>query len=549
MMKRSPIIVVGAMVAALVAGPTAGAASSGTRWVATATRAYPLRSATRLGAAPATTPLRLVIGLRLRNRAALVAAIRSGRTMSTSRFVATYAPTDTQVRAVESYLARHAFRNISPAANRLLITATATVAQASSAFDTSIARYRQNGRVVLANTRDARVPASLGGTVAAVLGLNTANRMSARPRVAKNRPSECAVPGTGYPCTYNPAGFWKAYNATRVTTGRATSIAIFANGALRGVLRDLRTFESANGLPKVPVTIVRTGKASSDTSGADEWALDTQYSTGMAKTVKRLYVYDAPSLEDADVSVAFNKFAAQNVARAASASFGECEFAASLGGSMEVDDNSMMQAAAQGQTVFASSGDTGGFCPVAVAVNGVPAGAPDVNYPASSPWAVSVGGTTLVTGGDGSYRNELAWLAGGGGPSYFEPAPATQASVLPPVGTVCGSAGVPCGRGVPDLAMDADPNSGANVYVDGTRAGIGGTSLSSPLALGVWARLQTAHRNRLGFAGKAVYAAAGTRAFHDIVVGDIGPYPATPGWDYATGLGTFDVRAAVANIR
>ena len=84
------------------------------------------------------------------------------------------------------------------------------------------------------------------------------------------------------------------------------------------MIKDLRKFESANGLPKVGVTIVRTGPASSDTSGADEWALDTQSSTGMAKTVKRLYVYDARSLSDADISVAFNKFAAQNVARAAS---------------------------------------------------------------------------------------------------------------------------------------------------------------------------------------------------------------------------------------
>ena len=198
------------------------------------------------------------------------------------------------------------------------------------------------------------------------------------------------------------------------------------------MIKDLRTFESANGLPKVPVTIVRTGPASFDTSGADEWALDTQSSTGMARTVKRLYVYDAPSLSDADISVAFNKFAAQNVAHAQH-SIRRVEFAASLGGSMAVDDNSMMQAAAQGQTVFASSGDTGGFCPVAGGVNGVPAGAPDVNFPASSPWAVSVGGTTLITGSDGGlYSNEIAWLAGGGGPSYFEPAPCPGPGVRAP---------------------------------------------------------------------------------------------------------------------
>jgi len=110
-----------------------------------------------------------------------------------------------------------------------------------------------------------------------------------------------------------------------------------------------------------------------------------------------------------------------------------------------------------------------------------------------------------VTGASGAYSNEIAWVAGGGGPSLFEAARGYQQGVAPPVG-----------RGVPDVAMDADPNSGANVYVNGQPEGVGGTSLSSPLALGVWARMQSARGNRLGFAGKRLYAARGTTAFHDI---------------------------------
>jgi len=101
----------------------------------------------------------------------------------------------------------------------------------------------------------------------------------------------------------------------------------------------------------------------------------------------------------------------------------------------------------------------------------------------------------------------------------------------------------PVGKTVPDVAMDADPDSGANVYVDGTPEGVGGTSLSSPLTLGVWARLESAHSNGLGFAGPLLYAQSGSAGFHDIILGDTGPYPATPGYDLATGLGTFDVSA------
>ncbi|MGH9060870.1 MAG: S53 family peptidase, partial [Acidimicrobiales bacterium] len=364
-------------------------------------------------------------------------------------------------------------------------------------------------------------------------------------------PSSCVIPGVGYPCTYNPQGFWKAYDATSASTGANTSVAIFAEGNLTQTVKDLRTEESANGLPQVPTTIVPTGPASSDTSGADEWDMDTQYSTGMAQSVSQLYIYDATSLSDSDLTLAFNQFASQNVAKAASASFGECEFQAYLDGSMAADDQAFAQAAAQGQTVFTSSGDTGGFCPVAPN-NGVPAGVPDVSYPASSPFVVSVGGTTLVTNADGSYQQEAAWLAGGGGVSYFE-APGRWQSTDGPVGTiaaaVCGAqAPVACGRTVPDVAMDADPNSGANVYVNGQPTGIGGTSLSSPLSLGVWARLTTAN-TALGFAAPSLYAANGTPAFHDIVLGNTGPYPATPGYDLATGIGTFDVAKAQTTIK
>ncbi len=527
----------------VVSSPAGGAAA---RWSATATRAEKLVGAKKLGTAAPGTPMRVVLALRLRDVSGLRRAIASHHVMSVPQFVDRYAPTASQVRAVSTYLRRE---GLTPhvASNRMLVVANGTAGAVSAAFDTHIERFRQHGRNVFANTAAARVPGSLASTVGAVLGLNNTNFVSARPRVA-SAPSSCLVSGVGYPCVYNPAGFWSAYDATSSPTGASTSIAIFAEGALGGVVSDLRTEEAANGLPQVPVTIVPTGPASSDTSGVDEWDLDTQYSTGMAGTTKQLYLYDASSLSNADLTVSFNAFAAQNVAKAASASFGECEFAAALDGSMLADDNAFMEAAAQGQTVFASSGDTGGFCPVGAAVNGVPAGAPDVSYPASSPWVVGVGGTTLVTNTDGSYQDEVAWVAGGGGPSLFEAPPASQSGVAPPAGTLCGAVAVACGRGVPDVAMDADPNSGANVYVGGQPVGVGGTSLSSPLALGVWARMESAAANGLGNAGPLLYAAFGTPAFHDVVLGDTGPYPALPGYDYATGIGTFDVAQAVARI-
>ena len=111
--------------------------------------------------------------------------------------------------------------------------------------------------------------------------------------------------------------------------------------------------------------------------------------------------------------------------------------------------------------------------------------------------------------------------------------------------------------------MDADPNTGALVYVNGVATGVGGTSLASPLSLGVWARLETYHSNALGFAAPLYYQeyknhttdTAGIYVpptppvgaldqyiggFHDVLVGTNG-LVALPGFDYTTGLGTFDI--------
>jgi pseudomonalisin len=408
-----------------------------------------------------------------------------------------------------------------------------------------------NGASGFANLTAAKVPASLSGAVTSVLGLNDVFAMQT-PKLtttslgtAAAQPARsCTLTGVPYLCTYDPQGLQAAYDATSAPTGASTTEAIFAEGDLTQVVADLRQEESDNGLPQVPVTIDQTGAASTDTSGADEWDMDTQYSTGMAQNVKSLILYDASSLDDADLTASFAAFASQDTAQAGSASFGGCEFESELDGSMAADDELFEEAAAQGQTVFASAGDTGGFCSD-LAINGVPAGIPDVEYPASSPYVVGVGGTSLLTNSDGSYDNELAWTAGGGGPSLLEAQPSWQASD----GLVGSIAGLVGKRTVPDIAMDADPNSGADVDVDGTYEGVGGTSLASPLALGVWDRVESANGNAAGFAAPKLYAAAGTSVFHDVTLGDTGPWPATPGYDLATGIGSFDVAQAVSQIK
>ena len=330
---------------------------------------------------------------------------------------------------------------------------------------------------------------------------------------------------------------------------------------MTGVLTDLSQFEGQYGLPGVPVSVVKVGVGPwTDDTGRGEWDMDTQTSIGIAGGVQKLIIYNGGSL-GADMPAAFNRFVTDGTAKAGSVSVSGCEVVESVFGTVAAEDQIFQQAAAQGQTIFASTGDTGATCydfVAGIAIGGLANGVPDggipagQGYPASSPYVIAAGGTTLSVTSAGAYNVETAWDAGGGGISLVESAPSWQVPVLPlsVANAVLGF------RGVPDLAMDADfLVSPAALVVNGAASTNGGTSLSSPLALGVWARLQSAHGNALGFAGPAIYALAHTgtavssiTGFHDITVGNNGLYSAHPGWDYTTGLGSFDISAVNALI-
>ncbi|MHA3701157.1 S53 family peptidase [Jatrophihabitans sp. YIM 134969] len=538
-------VVAGALVAPGLAAANADAAAA---WTDTATRALPLQAATLLGAADPATPLRITVGLTPHNRAGLDALIAQQSTPSSpafehfltpTQFASAFGATAAQAQTVATYLSSAGMSGVTVSANRLQVTASATVAQASSAFHTAIARFSQAGSEVLANTSTAQVPASLAGTVSAVLGLTT---LGAHPTAAPTLPKT-----TGY----FPKEYTTVYNASATKAGDGVSLAVIAEGDLTSTVKDLRTAETAQKLRQVPVTIVKTGPSSTDTAGADEWDLDSQTSTGVAPNVKRLYFYDATSLTDSDLARAINGFVSQDVASSGSASLGECDLLPYLDGSMLVDDIALAEAAVQGQTFFASSGDTGSACAVAP-TNGVPgAGLPDTEYPASSPYTTAVGGTTLLTDASDNYTDEIAWNAGGGGASPVETGGAWQTGVVPTA-----AAGL---RGVPDVAFDADPTTGAQIYVGGTPETIGGTSLSSPLAMGLWTRLQASHGNKLGFAPPKLYALytaaqhgatvpVATPGFHDVLAGVNGVYTATPGWDYTTGLGSWNLNVLTTKL-
>jgi len=572
---QSPMSLTGAHSAKAKSGMTAPPG-----WATTGTGTLALANAADLGELAGTKPVNVTLGLQMRNVDAAKAAIAARQVISRDAFVSQYAPSSDQVAAATSYLRTQGFSSVTAAPNNMLVSATASAATVEKAFNTSLHGFSVNGATYFANTQPAFVPLALGGNVVAVLGLTNFPGLKANP---VNQPVSGAQPGvfdangnpsptaclqnvnvtTGAPVCprwYDPATFNIAYDAGSTPPATNTEVAIFVVGNPTIGISDFRYGATKFGLPPVPINEIHVQPQSSDVTGNGEWTLDMTYSQGMAYNLKALDLYEVASWTFTDMTVAFNKWASDDRAPIMNASVGGCEVFPYQSGDMLVADMILVEAAVQGQTLFASTGDTGGYCGAAgVPPNGGVGGVPMVEFPASSPYAVAVGGTDIFSNVDGTYLGEQAWQSGGGGLSQFEYSP-TWESPTQPVGTT------PVGysfRGMPDVAYDAGLETGGLTWMGGASYINGGTSLASPMAAGVYARMQSAHGNALGFAPPLLYSVyrastpqqiAGPPAteligpFHDILQGTNGLYTALPHYDYTTGMGSLDIARLYAAI-
>jgi pseudomonalisin len=503
-------------------------------WASTETKAHPTQGMKFLGKASDNETVEIVVALKLRNldvlkgRVAARNALKSPEgpaAMGPDELAANHLPMATAVSQVVSYLKDAGFTNIEVANNRLLVSATGSVAALRGAFNVEIEHVSKNGRTGIANTTDAQIPTELSNIVLAVLGLQTidqAHTLTVQP--------------------LNPTEFPVAYSASSLPAATNTAVGVITEGSMTPVIADLHTFESVNGLPTINPTVINVGGTSGDTTNTDEWDLDSQDIQAMAGgQVQAMYFYTATSLSDAALAATFNRAVSDNLAPVVNVSIGNCESTANSDGTMATDDQEFLLAALQGQTFVVASGDHGSK-ECGAGANGTFGTVAGEQYPAVSQYVVAVGGTTLSTSGGGTYVSETGWTYSGGGPSLYEVQPPWQMGIVP--GTF---------RGVPDVAFDADPNSGAMIIVGGVSYGpVGGTSLAAPLFTGSWARLQSAHANALGFPTPWIYkygSVPPASAFHDITSGNNGDYSAGVGWDYVTGFGSLNVSAVSAVVQ
>ena len=441
------------------------------------------------------------------------------------------------IQAVEAFATRNhlSVASLNPAARTIVLKGP--LSRLAELFGASLEMRQQNGKVYRSRHGYLQVPNRLEGIVTGVFGFDT--RPVAR---AKRKFTELANPAG----TFTPKQLKSIYSFPD-NSGLGQTIALIElGGGFRA--SDLYRYWQSLGLQNVKVTPVSvTGAANTpegSPDGADgEVVLDIEVAGGVAPGAS-IAVYFAPNTDQGFLS-AINAAIHDTVRKPSvvSISWGSAE-SDWTEQSLNAFNQSFHDAALLGITVIASAGDNGSS-------DGADDGSPNVDFPASSPFVLACGGTRLVSNGS-TIKSETVWNDGdeggatGGGVSSYFPLPAYQANAGVP--TSAGGSSLK-GRGVPDVAGVADPETGYMTLVDGHWGVVGGTSAVAPLWAGLISLLNEKLGKSVGYLHPALYGTVQQhKALHDIVSGTNGAYSAGPGWDACTGLGTPNGQAILAAL-
>jgi kumamolisin len=568
----------------------------------------PLASATPAGELD--TSERAELTLVLRRRAELPADVIAGPTvLSSDELAERYGADPADIELVSQTGTGRGLEITAVAAASRRIKVAATVGELASAFGVTLQQVSSTGpggQVVTHRYRegDLYIPAALDGVVLAVLGLDTRPQFRAHFR-ATGTGSAAAAQGT----SYSPNQVADLYGFPDGTTGAGQTIAVIELGGGFST-SDLATYFGGLGIAVPSISAVGVDGASnapgSDPTGADvEVNLDIDVIGAVAPGATQV-VYFAPNNGDQGFVDAISEAAQASPAPIAiSISWGQSEDSWTAQGLASMNA-AIADAATLGITVCVAAGDNG-------SADGVTDGEVHVDFPASSPYALGCGGTKLVADPTtGTISSEVVWNetaagegAGGGGVSDQFALPSWQATAGVPArasgsgtgtggtgtggtgtggtgsggehhrhhrhedgadaaggsglaaGASSGSAGASAsssgGRGVPDVAGNADPTTGYQVYADGKAQVVGGTSAVAPLWAALISRLAQATGQRFGLIQPTLYAgiAPGTdvAGFNDITSGNNGAYSAGPGWDACTGLGSPEGAALLKRLQ
>ena len=466
--------------------------------------------------------------------------------VSVEEFTVRFGPKNEHLQKTKEFLREHHLEFISVSKNNILLEAKGKVRDLTNAFNCQIHYYQDNedGSVF----RDTDVPPQIPSWTLAVVGLKNSTYYTRQ----KFRP-------LNVPNAHSPSDIHRIYDIPSTYKGNGQTIAVVEYDNF--VESDVTSYAQQYGLPTPKVQRIYVNNAcnvccdstgqncvscqctvaapTTPGSGQAEVTLDIELALAIAPEATVL-VYIAANIFTLSV---INQIAVDNKASVVSTSWGlpEDSFIPGSAGELVAESLIYKQWAAQGQSNYVAAGDSGAI----------------VDDPASQPYSTSVGGTTLSVNANGSYLSETTWWdgssGGGGGISQYWAIPSYQVGVIS-----SSSLGSTKMRNVPDISFDADPNTGYNIYVQGSFQVYGGTSCAAPIWAGFTAlvnnyRSVSLNAGRIGFVNPVLYS-LGKRSdynyyFHDIKDGSTnGHYPAVSGYDLATGWGTIKGQALLVGM-
>jgi len=493
------------------------------------------------GRAPATLPVRLAVTLAYEHEDELDALIESQSNpaspsfrqyLTNAQFNAYFAPSPAKVQSVIRTLIGAGLHVEQTFPNRTIIDAGGPSSIVEHLFQTEIHAGVQTGHGSrYMNVRDALMPVSLRGLVVAVSGLD--DLVSFAPRYIKGReqrplPQAIGGPLMGPNGGYGPLAFAQGYDEPiqQGYDGTGRSIANIMAGDINDT--DLSTYlqyfgiTPKFGLQRIAVDGGNLGQYDIETT------LDVEAMTATSPGAQ-VYLYSFPNFTDTYAEDAYNKVVSDNLVDAANSSWGGCEadLHQQLGHAFALASNEIFkQGSAKGITFPIATGDQGWkTCHIR--------GMIDETTADSDPYALAVGGTTLQVDNSGNWVSEKGWRGSAGGISVLFPLPKYQQGVRHVVSA---------GRNIPDVALDADPATGFAELLRGHWFPVGGTSMASPLWVGLEGQIDEMLNTRIGFVNPPLYAIYKTPTYktviHDIVHGNNGGYRNLPGFDLVTGLGS-----------
>jgi kumamolisin len=415
---------------------------------------------------------------------------------------------------------------------RRTVVLSGTASAMSAAFGVTLHQFEHDGGTYRGRTGSISVPSDMADVIEGVFGLD--NRPQASPHfrildavaLAKDHIASAS---------FTPPQLAALYQFPTGLDGSGQCIGIIElGGGFKPA--DIKTYFAGLKLAVPSVRAISIDGApnhpTNSNSADGEVMLDIEVAAALAPKAT-IAVYFAPNTDkgflDAITTAVHDSV---NKPSVISISWGSAE-STWTGQVMTQFDQAFQAAAAMGVTVCCAAGDSG-------SADGVADGNPHVDFPASSPFALGCGGTKLTASAK-AISAEVVWnenttsSATGGGVSGFFAQPSYQAQAhVPPI-----AGGSKTGRGVPDVAGDADPNSGYRVRVDGQNLVIGGTSAVAPLWAGLVALMNQKLAKPVGYLNPLIYGSlAGKGLFNDVVQGNNGAYSAGPGWDACTGWGS-----------